>query len=265
MMMGFRLVFFASILNLSLMALCFQFAKRKNFYSAVDALWAFCLPLTALLYGLLGSVRGARWWVLILPPLLWGGRLGWHLATRLYAHFPREDGRYVTLREDYLAEGRSVEAGFFRFYQYQGISVVLLSAPFLAIACNSNSEVGFLEALGALVWGVGFLGEAIADRQMKNFRAKHPGKTCDAGLWRYSRHPNYFFESVLWWGYFLMACGSPGGWVTIYCPLLMLFLLLRVTGVPYAEAQSLKSRGDEFRAYQRRTSVFVPWCPKSKI
>jgi steroid 5-alpha reductase family enzyme len=262
MMMGLKLVFFALVLNLGLMALCFVFAKRKNFYSAVDALWAFCMPLTAALYGLLGEVSGVRWAVLLLPPLFWGGRLGLHLASRLWAHFPQEDGRYVRLREEYLAEGRSVERGFFRFYLYQGISVVLLSAPFLAMACNSSAELGVFERMGAMIWGVGFLGEAIADLQMKRFRRQNPGKTCDVGLWRYSRHPNYFFESVLWWGYFLMAVGSPGGWITIYCPLLMLFLLLRVTGVPFAEAQSLKSRGEEFRAYQRRTSVFVPWFPR---
>jgi len=261
-MMILKLISFALVMNLSLMALCFAFAKRNNFYSAVDALWAFCLPLTAALYGVFGTVSGVRGYLLILPPLFWGGRLGLHLATRLRAHFPKEDGRYVRLREDYLAEGRSVEQGFFRFYLYQGISVVLLSAPFLAIACDANPELGGFEAIGAAVWWVGFLGESIADRQMKRFREQNPGKTCDVGLWRYSRHPNYFFESVLWWGYFLVALGSPGGWITIYCPLLMLFLLLKVTGVPYAEAQSLKSRGEEFRAYQRRTSAFVPWFPR---
>ena len=85
---------------------------------------------------------------------------------------------------------------------------------------------------------------------------------CDVGLWRYSRHPNYFFESVIWWAFWLFACGSPWGWVTVYAPLLILHFLLRVTGIPLTEKCAVESKGDAYREYQRTTSAFVPWFPK---
>ncbi|NDG85109.1 MAG: DUF1295 domain-containing protein [Proteobacteria bacterium] len=248
--------------NSVVMMVCFLIARARNFYSMVDSVWAFSIPATAALYAFLGEARGVRLGLLLLPPLFWGARLGLHLSARLRSHFPREDGRYIALREDYVKEGRGVERGFFRFFQFQAMSVVILSAPFLLISRDPSEALGLLEIAGAVVWLAGLIGEAFADAQMRRFRHETPGRTCNVGLWRYSRHPNYFFESVIWWGYFLMALPSPSGWAALYCPLLMLFLLLKVTGVPYAEAQSLKSRGDEFRAYQKRTPVFVPWFPK---
>ncbi len=262
MMVFVQLIAAALVLNLLVMTLCFWYARSRAFYSVVDPVWSFSVPATAVLYALIGPAPTERALLLAIPPLLWGGRLGLHIATRLISHFPKEDGRYHILREEYLREGRTIEGGFFRFFLFQGLSVVILSAPFLSMALDPSPAIGGFAALGALVWGVGFSGESLADFQMRRFRAQNPGKTCTVGLWRYSRHPNYFFESVVWWGYFLMACDSPGGWASIYCPFAILYLLLRVTGVPYAEAQSLRSKGEEYRSYQRRTSAFVPWFPR---
>ena len=106
-------------------------------------------------------------------------------------------------------------------------------------------------------------GESAADRQLEAFRRDpaNRGKTCRVGLWRVSRHPNYFFEWLVWVAYFVFALASPWGWVTIYCPALMLFFLFRVTGIPATEAQALKSRGEDYRQYQRTTSAFFPWFP----
>jgi steroid 5-alpha reductase family enzyme len=100
---------------------------------------------------------------------------------------------------------------------------------------------------------------------MKRFKADpaNRGGVCATGLWRYSRHPNYFFESMVWWGFFLVALGSPMGWMTVACPLLMLYFLLKVTGVELTEAHSLRTRGDAYRRYQRSTSAFIPWFPKN--
>ncbi len=112
---------------------------------------------------------------------------------------------------------------------------------------------------------VAFLGEIVADAQLAAFK-RNPacaGKVCNAGLWRYSRHPNYFFEWLIWVAFFLYALGSPHGWAGFISPLLMLIFLTKVTGIPPAEAQSLKSRGDAYREYQRRTSAFVPWLPRT--
>ena len=112
---------------------------------------------------------------------------------------------------------------------------------------------------------IALCGEALSDFQMQRFKADraNDGKVCEAGLWRYSRHPNYFFESLIWWGFFIAALSSPHGWVTIICPLLMLYLLFQVTGIPLTEEYAIKSKGELYRAYQRTTNAFVPWFPKN--
>ena len=117
---------------------------------------------------------------------------------------------------------------------------------------------------GAAISIFAISGEAIADHQMAAFRKKHNDRkrVCDVGLWRYSRHPNYFFESMIWVGFYVFACGSASGWMTVHAPLIIGFLLLRVTGVPPSEASSLASKGDSYREYQKTTSVFIPLPPK---
>jgi steroid 5-alpha reductase family enzyme len=109
-------------------------------------------------------------------------------------------------------------------------------------------------------------GEALADFQLHRFKADpaNRGKTCRAGLWNYSRHPNYFFEWLVWCAYALYACASPGGWAGLACPLLMFYFLFRVTGIPLTEAQAVKTKGEDYLDYQRTTSVFVPWFHKNR-
>jgi steroid 5-alpha reductase family enzyme len=105
----------------------------------------------------------------------------------------------------------------------------------------------------------------VADHQLNAFKRRHAGerRVCNVGLWRYSRHPNYFFEWLIWVAYFLFACASPLGWIAVISPAIILYLLLRVTGIPLTEEQSIRSRGEAYRAYQRTTSAFVPWFPRS--
>ena len=104
----------------------------------------------------------------------------------------------------------------------------------------------------------------LADRRLAHFRGRpgNRGKTCREGWWHYSRHPNYFFEWLHWWSYMALAAGAPYGWVALLAPTAMFYLLFRVTGIPPTEAQALASRGDDYREYQRTTSVFFPWFPK---
>jgi steroid 5-alpha reductase family enzyme len=108
------------------------------------------------------------------------------------------------------------------------------------------------------------LGEWTADRQLARFRADpaNRGKTCRAGLWRSSRHPNYFFQSLFWWTFVLLSVGAPHAWLTLISPLIILFLILKVTGIPPTEERALQSRGEDYRAYQRTTSAFIPWFPR---
>jgi len=121
--------------------------------------------------------------------------------------------------------------------------------------------------IGFLVGVTGLIGETIADRQMSAFKASDtdPKSVCQRGLWKYSRHPNYFFESVIWIGIFLFATSSPWGWTTFYAPAIITFLLLKVTGIPPTEASALKRKGDAYREYQRTTSPFIPLPTKPSL
>jgi steroid 5-alpha reductase family enzyme len=192
---------------------------------------------------------------------VWSTRLGTHLFFRLRAHFPREDGRYDELRNKWA---KNLKLNFFIFYMFQGFSVVLLSLPFLLIAQNPRVGFHWLEHAGVFIWLVGLLGEATADQQLKVFKSNpaNKGQVCQVGLWNYSRHPNYFFEWLIWVGYFVFALSAPMGWLASISPIIMLYLLLKMTGIPYTEAQSIKTRGDLYRAYQKSTSMFVPWFKK---
>jgi steroid 5-alpha reductase family enzyme len=119
--------------------------------------------------------------------------------------------------------------------------------------------------LGLIVWVFALIGEGIADAQLARFKRTNTDSKaiCQIGLWHYSRHPNYFFQSLLWWGLFLMTLPAPLGWMAIVAPLAMLHFLLNVTGIPLTEKLSIDKRGEIYRDYQRTTSAFVPWFPKN--
>ena len=244
-----------------LMSFVFVYAKRINNYSIVDGAWAFSFGLVALYCFGSGYGWGVRKLLMLTTVCIWSCRLGFFLSRRIYQHHPEEDGRYQDLRKQY---GDKVVRGFYQFYQIQALSVVLLSVPFMLMATSPNPEVSIFEIIGSVVWLISIIGESIADAQLSRFKSDkaNKGKVCDVGLWNYSRHPNYFFESCIWIGFYLMALGSPWGWITIYCPLFILFLVTKVTGIPPSEEQAIRTRGDAFRAYQAKTSAFVPWFHK---
>jgi steroid 5-alpha reductase family enzyme len=148
----------------------------------------------------------------------------------------------------------------FKFFQMQAVSVVLLGAAFLVTSINPAPALHPFEIAGLALFLIALTGEALADRQLAAFKrdSANRGRVCDTGLWRYSRHPNYFFEWLVWVAFFVFALGSPWGWVAIIGPASILWLLLRVTGIPMNEEQNLRSRGDAYRRYQQSTSVFVP-------
>jgi steroid 5-alpha reductase family enzyme len=193
-----------------------------------------------------------------------GTRLAWHLAARIVGE--PEEGRYVELRRTWGESGSAATLNlkFLGFFLFQAALNVFLAVP-LALAClDPTPRWRALEWVGAAVWLAGLVGEARADAQLAAFRRDpaHRGAVCDRGLWRYSRHPNYFFEWLMWIGYALFALASPYGWVSLAMPLLMLHFLLNVTGIKATEAQALRSRGEHYRIYQARTSPFVPWFPR---
>jgi steroid 5-alpha reductase family enzyme len=191
-----------------------------------------------------------------------GFRLGTYLMIRIVSHIKEEEGRYQQLRKEWQPHP---DRSFFWFFQAQAVSNVLLAVPFFIITTNTQASLSVFEYIGAGIWLIGFLGESIADWQLKAFKndPKNKGEVCSKGLWNYSRHPNYFFEWTMWVSYFVFALASPYGYLAIISPAIILYLLLKVTGIPATEEQSLRSKGDKFRAYQKTTSVFVPWFKRS--
>lgn len=235
--------------------LAWAWAVRIDNYSIVDAVWAWAIGLAAVVWLVLGEGDAAKRVVAGVMIAFWSVRLGSHLSYRIARAHPEEDGRYRNLRNRWKGKERPM---FFGFFGIQAFSVILLALPFYPVSIDAD-HFGIWEATGAALALASIGGEAIADRQKENFRKSHDHHAvCDVGLWRHSRHPNYFFESLVWVGFYVFACGSANGWMTIHAPLMILFLLLRVTGVPSSEASSLASKGEAYRRYQRRTSVFIP-------
>jgi cyclopropane-fatty-acyl-phospholipid synthase len=222
----------------------------------VDVGWATALGGLAVFYA--AAADGALPHRAVIGTLggLWGLRLAQYLLFDRVVGKP-EDGRYQTLRARW---GDRAHRNFLIFFEAQAVLDVVLSLPFLLAARNPAPTLHALEYVGAGLWVVALLGESTADRQLARFRA-HPAnrrKTCRIGLWRYSRHPNYFFEWLIWCAYGLIALPAPHGWLGLASPAIMLYFLFRLTGIPATERHALKSR-DDYAEYQRTTSRFVPW------
>jgi steroid 5-alpha reductase family enzyme len=210
------------------------------------------------IYALAGPGYAPRKWIATAIGVAWSLRLGTYILLRVLKDHPTEDVRYETLRARWPGP-----AMFLAFFELQAVVVVIFSLPFLFAAFNP-APLTPIEYTGLAVAFLSLCGEALADRQMKEFK-RHPahrGKVCQAGLWRFSRHPNYIFESLIWVGFALFALGSPQGWIALSCPVLMLYFLLKVTGIPLTEEYAVKSKGEAYREYQRTTSAFIPWFRK---
>lgn len=248
----------AAALAMGLMAATFLIARRIGNFSIVDVMWSFNFTPLAALFALMGSGLPARRILVMGMAALWSLRLTVHLARRIAALHPREEGRYIELRRQWKDD---VNGRFFRFFLLQGALNAFLSLPFLYACLNPSSVPGPLEVFGALVFVASLVGEGVADAQLEAFRREpaNAGRVCRQGLWRYSRHPNYFFEWLVWCAFALIASSAPFGWISWICPALMLYFLLRVTGIPATEEQAIRSRGEAYREYQRTTSAFVPW------
>lgn len=224
----------------------------------VDVLWSSMTGLAAVWYGISGT--GAMLPRVLTAVLggLWGLRLAVHLGRRL--HGEPEDSRYAAMRE----RTGGAQFGFVLMFAIQAALVVVCSLPFFASASNPEGAVSPWIVAACLVWLVAVGGEALADAELSRFRAQpeNKGRVCDVGLWRFSRHPNYFFEWMHWFTYVLLAVGSPIAWLAWLGPVLMYVLVNHVSGVPFAERASLRSRGDAYRDYQSRVSRFFPLPPR---
>lgn len=241
------------------MTITWLIAVKLDNYSIVDISWSFNFTfIVLLLYFLRAGAINPIFALMVVLAAVWSGRLGIHLLIRILSHLDKEDGRYLELRADY---GKNVKSRFFLFYMMQAASNVLLALPFLILYSDPGPVYTVWVYAGFVLWPVAWIGVFVADGQLSAFRRKNKnkGEVCNVGLWKYSRHPNYFFESMIWVAYALMATSSPVGWLAWLSPAIILFLLLKVTGIPLNEKQSLKSKGEKYRRYQRTTSKFVPW------
>jgi len=236
-------------------------SRRLDNYGVVDIAWSYAFGLLAVVYAILGDGWGPRRAVVAALVLIWSARLGTHLWRRVAAHHPEEDGRYRRMRESW--RGR-FHATMFGFFQLQALSVVVLGLPFLLAMRHVAPAFHVLEVCGAAVFVLAIVGESVADAQLAAFKRDpaNRGAVCATGLWAWSRHPNYFFEWLVWVAFALIALPAPGGPFALIAPASILFLLLRVTGIPATEEQAVRSKGEAYRRYQRSTSVFIPWPPR---
>jgi steroid 5-alpha reductase family enzyme len=226
----------------------------------VDVLWAGSLGVSAVLLAVVGAGGRVPRALLALLGFAWGLRLALHLWLRVRSE--AEDGRYLQLRQHWGGH----QGKILLFFQFQALLVVMFALPFLAVAANPQPLHIYWSSVGVLVWLLCVAGEAIADRQLAVFRASpaNRGRTCRAGFWRYSRHPNYFFEWLHWFAYVALAAGSPYFWLACLGPVVMYLFLRYISGIPFTEAQALRTRGDDYRDYQATTPLLFPWFPKSR-
>ena len=224
----------------------------------------FCVGLIAVVFWYATQAAGEteRKLLVALMVCFYAGRLGVYiLLNRVIGK--TEDARYSMLRQEW---GASEGLKMFGYFHLQALAVAAFSLPFLVQIRSPRPPFALIELIGLLIWIVAVSGEAMADRQLARFRSKswNRDRVCRKGLWRYSRHPNYFFEWLHWWAYVVMGVSTPGWLLTWIGPIGMGWALLKVTGIPWVERQALASRGEDYRAYQRTTSSFIPWFPKTR-
>jgi len=240
-------------------AIVWAISVKLNNYGFLDVAWSYGVAVLAPLYAFASPGEPVRKWTVTAIGVAWSLRLGTYILLRVLRHHPKEDVRYQTLRDAWKGP-----AMFLAFFELQAVVVAIFALPFLFISFDTLPPFHPLAIAGALLAFLALCGEAVSDLQMQHFKSDpaNSGLVCQAGLWRYSRHPNYFFESLIWCAFFMAALPSPLGWTTVICPILMLYFLFKVTGIPLTEEYAVKSKGDLYRAYQRTTSPFIPWFRK---
>jgi len=262
--MGFLEVYGVLVFSiLAFMTALWIFSLILRNSSIVDPMWGMGLVLSNwIAFGL--SVDGfqARKWLISILITIWGVRLSVHLLRRNWGK--GEDFRYRQWREE--AGPRWWWYSFFKVFLIQGLVMcVLATAPALANFSSSPAELTILDLLAIPVWATGFFFEAVGDWQLSRFLADpaNRGRLLKTGLWRYTRHPNYFGEATMWWGHYLVAISTPGGFLTILSPALITFLLLRVSGVTLLEKSMVETKPG-YKEYVESTSAFIPWFPRRK-
>jgi len=243
--------------------------RRTGNAGWVDTVWTFGVGGVGIAGAFLAPapVGSTAWRPMLIAGLvvLWALRLGGHIARRTQSK--ADDPRYAKLVAGW---GADAQWQMFLLLQKQALVSISLALSILLAAWNPVTAFRPVDLIGVLALLVGIGGEAVADRQLSHFRRNpaNRGRVCDVGMWRWSRHPNYFFEWVCWLAYPLLAVPASStyawGWLAVVGPLCMYWLLRRVSGVPPLESHMLESRGADYRAYQARTSAFFPLPPQKE-
>ena len=228
--------------------------RTKN-AGIVDVGWALSFAMVVALFAWCATSSLDAWLPIAIVVTAWSVRLTLYLVARGAARSP-EEGRYAELRT------RWSQAKFFVFFQAQAALTGLLSTAFV-VPFVAEPRSGW-RWIGIAISAIGVAGETIADAQLRRFKKTSRG-VCDVGLWAYSRHPNYFFEWLVWVGYGAYGLAYPYGWIALGGQAVILASIWKVTGIPATEAQALRSKGDAYRTYQARVSPFIPMPPKRRM
>lgn len=256
--MIYSLVLTAVILLVS-QTLFFQLASRRKNNGIADIGWGAGFPLIALGQMILHWPPTCIQSITVLFVLIWGGRLIRHLLPRIRSG--REDWRYAEMRKHW---GRSAAwKSYTHVFLFQGFLLGIAALSIVLIFQDPAESPDFLDYAGIALFLFGFVFELIADRQLDRFirsEKSESNRIMTRGLWRVSRHPNYFGEAVLWWGIGLIGLSAPSGWLALISPVLITFLLIKVSGVPFLERRFKED--PQFQAYKKMTPIFFPWFPK---
>ncbi|WP_342739513.1 DUF1295 domain-containing protein [Bradyrhizobium sp. B117] len=250
----------------ALMALAWVVQQRTGNSGWVDAIWCYSVGFVGAVAALwpLEDSSSARRALVAGLVFCWAARLGTHIARRAAAGV--DDPRYANYAREW---GSDAPRRMFFFLQSQAQASVPLPFSVFLAAHAPDPGLGLQDYAGAVVMLAAVTGEAIADEQLRRFKLSRSNHSlvCDAGMWRWSRHPNYFFEWLAWLAYPVIAL-SPQylwGWASLSAPAIMYWILVKVTGIPPLEEQMLRSRGERYREYQARTNAFFPWPPKQPL
>lgn len=244
-----------------MMLLLWLWQEKTKDATAVDVAWALGIGMATLWWFFELGRFDLRHSLIAAVGVFWSMRLGGYLWLRML-RLTDEDSRYQTMRQ---AMGRYASVGYLGFFQLQAIFITLFSMPIFIALSTESVQLMVTDFVGFGIFAVAVIGEGVADRQLMRFKALNPGrdKTCQVGLWRYSRHPNYFFEWLHWFAYAAFSVSSPLFLVTCIMPFAMLIFLLKLTGIPHVENEALKSKKD-YQEYMNSTSGFIPWFRKNK-
>jgi steroid 5-alpha reductase family enzyme len=229
--------------------------------SIVDLFWGPGFAVTAGYYFIRSSGDNPRKLIILILVAVWAARLALHLSVRNIGK--GEDFRYREFRKKY-GESRYWWISYFQTFLLQGILMWIISLPLLGAQYYNNRGPGIIDIIAVAIWITGFIFEAGGDLQLTRFRSDpaNKGKVLDKGLWRYTRHPNYFGDSAVWWGYGLLSIAS-GAYIPALGSIIMTALIIKVSGVALLE-KTLKDQKPQYTEYIERTSAFIPWFPKNK-